>query len=615
MNYSRHFMCSLAFLCLLGGGASAWAQTDAEQKATVATTPATAVEASAVETPVAEAPASGSSVSTVTLPDMKSPDEEFGSVIKSASTKGRTLLNSNDIKNERDAVLQLERSVTGRENFDFDSISDYYTLKSCVERAIATQPAIKMAREKIIQAEAQYRQVQAGQNVKFNATNVTTYQSRPTVNGVVVTNPWQDVLQASISKVLTTFGHLENSIAASYTQIGVQSLEKMAAERSLAYNAKVAFLNRLKTDAIVDVALLHLGLTKESLADANKMYKQGVMARYDVIQSELQVVQAVENLADANTNVDKANTVLADLLSIERVDEPVNIGLEKPEPITVDEKCGLGDLKRLASQRRFELLALDRSVAVLELTRKAAESTNRPEVGLSGDYIFQPGVMGTPCSLFQLNLYINWAAWDGGERQAKLDEIDSQLRALRHERQELLDEISVAVEKAWLDFKLTDVIMRTAKKRVEAAWIFHDMSRQRFLNGLGTSLEVREALQSLNEAREAFVTACYDHDIAFAGLEHEVGVDFPNRRLAVTPEMMDNSDSVKLGNTTPEEARATVADAVASAEEAPAAVYYQVTDGKEASANKKQDGSVSTDNAKQTAQTADNTSAENSDRE
>lgn len=600
MNYCRYFTCSLAFLCLLGGGASAWAQTDAEQKAATVTKPVAATEAKSTDT--SEAP--------VALPDMKSPEEEFGIVIKSASSKGRTLLNNSDIKNERDAVLQLERAVTGSETFDFDSISDYFTLKSSVERAISTQSSIKMAKEKVIQAEAQYRQVQAGENVKVDVSNTTTYQSRPTVNGVHVNNAWQDVLKASVSKVLTTFGNLENSIAASYTQIGVQNLDRLAAERELAYDTKLAFLNRLKCDAIVDVDLLHLGLAKESLADANKMYKQGVMARYDVIQSELQVVQAAEDLATANSNVEQANSVLADLLSIERLDEPVRIGLEKPGPITVDEKCTLADLKRLAAQRRFELLSLDRSSAVLELTRKAAESTNRPELGLSGDYIFQPGVMGSPSSLFQLNLYINWSAWDGGERQAKLDEIDSQLRSLRFERQRMIDAINVAVEKAWLDFKLTDITMRTAKKRVEAAWIFHDMSRQRFLNGLGTSIEVRDALQSLNEARQAFVTACYDHDMAFAGLEYQIGVDFPDRHLAVTSDMMDVSDSVKEGTTTPEEARATVPEAVTRAEAAPQIVHYKEVNDANATEAQQADGSVQSVEPKQAednVQTTDKT--------
>ena len=85
----------------------------------------------------------------------------------------------------------------------------------------------------------------------------------------------------------------------------------------------------------------------------------------------------------------------------------------------------------------------------------------------------------------QLNLKINWSAWDGGERQAKLDEIDSQLRALGASRDDLVSGILLDVEKAWQDFKLTNVTTRTAKKRVEAAWIFHDMARQRFLNGLG----------------------------------------------------------------------------------------------------------------------------------
>jgi outer membrane protein TolC len=80
--------------------------------------------------------------------------------------------------------------------------------------------------------------------------------------------------------------------------------------------------------------------------------------------------------------------------------------------------------------------------------------------------------------------------------------------------------------------------LTTAAKRVEAAEIYYDMARQRFLNGLGTSLEVQDALRSLNDARQSQVVAVYDRELAFAALENSVGFDFPLRRLAVLPESL-----------------------------------------------------------------------------
>lgn len=472
---------------------------------------------------------------------IKAIDENFKKTIETGK-RGRTLTDDAYIKNEREAVEQMERTVTGRQTLDLNSSINYLTLQDSIDKAVSQHPSLRQARENIAQAEARYRQAKSAENIKFNVSNVTTLQPKYFYKGQKVTNPWSDVLRASLEKVLTTFGQLENSIASAYLSIGVERLNVQAQERAMAFKVKQAFLNRLKADAIVDVSLLNLGLTKESLIDANNLYKQGVMARYDVIQSELQVVEAVEQLALYNEILETANAELSELLCLENSGPSVRLALEKPAEITVDKNCTLEELKQLAAKRRYEIMALDRSREVLQKTRETAEADNRPTIALSGDYIFSPGGVGIPESMIQLNLKINWSAWDGGERKAKLEEIDSQLRALEASRETMVSQILLSVEQAWLDFKLTDVTTRTAKKRVEAAWIFHDMARQRFLNGLGTSIEVRDALSSLNTAREAYVSACYDRDLAFANLEYCVGIDFPNRCLAVTPEMLNPSD-------------------------------------------------------------------------
>ena len=99
--------------------------------------------------------------------------------------------------------------------------------------------------------------------------------------------------------------------------------------------------------------------------------------------------------------------------------------------------------------------------------------------------------------------------------------------------------IRLDVEKAWIEFQLSEVVLQTARKRVEAALVHSDMARQRFLNGIGTSLEVQESLSNLNDARNSYVVATYDRDLSFAAIEHSVGCDFPDRRLEITPQLLE----------------------------------------------------------------------------
>ncbi len=481
---------------------------------------------------VVAAPAGGSDATATTAEAQPQNPADDDDIVPS----GR--LDNDDITDAKSAVEQLQRSLNGRSVFDIKGVANAFTLQSSIDTALEMSPVIRAVDEKVVQATAQYEQSQSLKNLQFKVGNTTTYQNRQVSAGTVILDPLSDRLTASLQLLLSTFGRVENSIAAAYINIGVEQLNAMSKRNEVRYEVKKAFFNRLKAESSIDVSNLNLDLTKQSLSDAQRMYAQGVMALYDVVQADLQVTEAEEQLARSNTTVVEATASLLKLLGVRDLESNAYTFVA-PRGIKVDPACTLEDLQRLAEARRFEVLSLDRSIEVLEKTRQSVEAENRPEVYLSGDYIFSPGYHSMPCSIYQLNLNINWSAWDGGNRKAKLDEVDSRIAEIKDSRNDLVDNIRLSVEKAWQDFNLTDVTMRTATKRVEAAWIFHDMARQRFLNGLGTSLEVQTALTSLNEARQAYVVACYDRDLAFADLEYCVGVDFPERYLTVPAELFN----------------------------------------------------------------------------
>ena len=477
MKFKECFICALACLALMAGGQQqARGEGAPEGVEAVSTSERSPNGQYEEQLPADSADSATESVKASIAENLQ----------KEAARRGYDADNS-EIKNGEDAVNQMLRSISGESELDFDGSSKNFTLEKSIDYALENNPDIKAADESIVQAEARYRQAQSLKNLGFSVGNRLTYQPKMLSNGVVVTDPLADSLTASLKALLTSFGRVENQIAASYLQIGVKS---------------------------------------------------GVMAFYDVIQANLYVTEAEEQLAKANTNLDSADADFFKLLALNSPSsDKASLHVITPPPIEVDSACNLADLKNLAAARRYEILSLDRSIEVLEASRKSIEAANRPEISLSADYIFSPGYHSLPCSNYQLNLNINWDAWDGGSRKAQLAEIDSQIEALRHSRESLCDSIYLEVEKAWLNFNLTDVTMKTSKNKVESAWVFHEMARKRFVNGLGNSLEVQQALTSLNEARLSFISACCDRELAFAALEYSVGIDFPNRKLSVTPEL------------------------------------------------------------------------------
>ena len=439
------------------------------------------------------------------------------------------------------AVRQMERSVTGSDKFDINSAVDSYTLESSLSKAMRQNSKVRVADEKIVQANAQYGQNKTQKNLKFIVGDKTTWQNRQVSGNRTTLEALTNQLDASLQLLLTTFGQVEKQIAASYLQIGVAALDAASVRHDLAYAVKKDFFNCLKAEAQVDVAKLNLQVCEKNLSDSKRLYRQGIMALYDVIQADLQVTEAHEQLERSYSGVKTANAAFLSDLE-ERVTGEVSsepLYFQSPKAIEVDPLCRLSDLQELAMRRRFEILSLDRSIEVAEKVREAEKCSNLPQVMLAADYIFSPGYRTYPCSMYQLSLNVNWSVWDGGLKKQKLIELDSQIRSLEASRDQLCNSIRLEVEKAWIDFNLSAVVLQTARKRVEAAWVYSDMARQRFLNGLGTSLEVQDSLRSLNDARVAYVVASYDRDLAFSAIEHSVGCDFPERRLEVTDELLE----------------------------------------------------------------------------
>lgn len=414
-----------------------------------------------------------------------------------------------------------------------------YTLDQSIEAGLRRNPSIRVADEKVASAAAQYGQQQSQKNLQILFSDRSTLQEKQASSfGPLTVNTldaFSSQIQASLQLLLTTFGKVENQIAAQFLQIGVEAENARTTRRNLVYQVKQAFFQRLKADASVSVAVMNLDVSRQSLSDTEKLFQQGVMARYDVVQAELQVTEATEQLARAKNSVQTSNAGFLTVLN-----EPLRteVSLEAPQPIQVDPQVEVETLQALGLARRPEVWSLDRSLQVAHRLLDAAHGESHPSMTLSADYLTSPGYNTNPQNMYQLNLTVNWALWDGGYRDTREEEAESQIRSLEASGEDLRNQIRLQVEQAWLNFQLTTVTVETGRKRVEAAEVYYDMARQRFLNGLGTSLEVQDALRSLNDARQNLVVATYDRDLAFAALENSVGVDFPDRRMAVTPEML-----------------------------------------------------------------------------
>ena len=269
-------------------------------------------------------------------------------------------------------------------------------LDDVVQLGLRQNPKMRVAEEQVEQARAQYEEQRAAKGVKVQVQNLTTVQPRRSIDTdnlltervpnfpdrFILVDPVTDQFGLTIQKLLTTFGKVESMISAAFLQIDVQSANAELVEQNLRYDIKKAFFDKLKADAFVDAQRSNLAVSRQNLYTTQELLDQGVASRYDLLQAQITVTEAVEDLSENLTQVDLAAAKLSNVVNEteERI-QPL-----PPPPVIFNPDLELDDLRAVAANNRAEMTALNYRMDVAQELLQAAKKSNRPELVLSANY-------------------------------------------------------------------------------------------------------------------------------------------------------------------------------------------------------------------------------------
>jgi outer membrane protein TolC len=436
-------------------------------------------------------------------------------------------------------------------------------LTEVLELGLRQNPQMQVAAERIEQARATYLQQKSQKVPKLvlnNSTNVQretaietgnllgNFRSSAFPDRFVLISPVSNQFQLSLQTLLTTFGKVENEIAASFLQIDVETSTADIDRLNLSYQIKQAFFSKLQADSKVEVSRQNLSVANQNLDDTQALFEQGVMSRYDILQAEIEVTRSIQELAKNLTDVDLAFANIANVLS----ERAFHVQPISPPPVTIEPEIELPALESFALEHRPEMVTLDYNRAVAQKLLDAAYGESNPSVILAANYQTHFGQSLSPIDLPSLTLQVQWSIFDGGYRKAKVQQAESVLREIDATEALQENEILLEVEQYWLDLQQTAFTLATAEQQLANSIEYYDMARRRYLNGLATTLEVSDALRNLISARSDLVEARYNRDLAFARLEQGLGENVPDRNL--TREFL--ASQIQTGTTPPLSERA-----------------------------------------------------------
>lgn len=331
----------------------------------------------------------------------------------------------------------------------------------------------------------------------------------------------------------------------------------------IALDVKSAFYDVLRAQALVAVNTENLQNSVDRLDDAQKRYRAGVVARFDVLRAETDVLNAQQSLIAARSQVSLAIATLNNTIGID-VNTPLKIseqgatedppGVEPPRPaaqplpqaneqaparLTAPEvgfdSLNLGPqfdaVTREALRQRPEILEADANIVAAQKGIRLARRSLYPSFGvsLSGSYTPLATGFSPQYTTGQASLSVTLPIFDGGVTRARVQQARAEVSTAETNRRQSLDQVALEVRSAYLQLVQSRDRVAVANQALAQAQEAFRLARVRYNAGVSAQagisplLEVSDAQAALTQAESNRVNALYDYNNNRARLDKAVG--------------------------------------------------------------------------------------------
>jgi outer membrane protein len=425
----------------------------------------------------------------------------------------RALVHNLGLEAERLTPRIAEEDVRMADAF-FDPELEVSAAQIVRQRSLAAselEGAVRPRSETFISRAILRKRIQTGATISLenrlarSETNSQLATLNPAYDAEVSVNIWQPLLRGAGRTVATADrerARLGRELA---------DLELDAVVMDVVEAVEFAYFNLAFALEQLAVRRFSLELAETLLAEAHVRRETGLGSSLDVLRAEVALADRREAMVEAEQQVQDRRDDLLDLIGQFRRSEEMDV-VVVPEPLEEVEPMvpAVDDVLLLMGRQRPEFLFAVEQIELFELDLRVARNLRRPDVGVGA------GVGYTGLDRSPRSAYRDLADGDGyfwrveaalvmpiglGEDRARYRRaelrLDREALRLTRFRQELLVEARSSVR-----------ALETGGRRLELARDFtgaserqFQMEQERFRAGAGTSREVLDAQEDLEESR------------------------------------------------------------------------------------------------------------------
>ena len=327
--------------------------------------------------------------------------------------------------------------------------------------------------------------------------------------------------RVNVSQYLDLFGLLS---AARGAQQDVRDfyrddIDRLQNETALA--AKNLFFNLLLTQSQVATEEEQVRFAEENVRITQQRLQQGIVSRFDVLTAQTALSTAQQVLISAQDGRDLAQANLSYLLG---TDPDTPLTLETPPLPPLTQAVDLKQSTQTALARRPEIRQADSNIEEARRLVRLAGSTLLPTVSLvaSGEQTTTASITA-PKSFGTITAQVALPLDDGGATRSRVRsaQVDVQTQLLT--REELKLNVALEVRQATLNIRNGQAQVAAAQTGVTQAEESVRLAYLRYQGGLGTFLDVLNALAQLAATRNNLSSANFFYQVSLAQLVRSLG--------------------------------------------------------------------------------------------
>lgn len=422
-------------------------------------------------------------------------------------------------------------------------------LEETIQRALLTNPSVKIAEYNRKAAKADYSAAKGARGISISLSHdsgrggYADYAMRSVNGGTeILTKGIGNSHSNSITASLPIFtgGELQGQIGQAKANYRSMLSAEEQAYNEMKETATTGYFNMLNATNMKALRQESVDRLQAHLDNVIAQYNVGIVARADVLRSEVELANAQQNYITASNEYDVAEATLNNIIGTPLGTTLLLKDRLQYEPYENDMAYCLA----YSEQHRPELKQAEYAIDSAEAALVVARSGHMPKVyanasnnwgGNGSDW------PGDDDENWSVGVTASMNVFDSGVTWSKIHAAQENLAKAKESQRQIKDNVELEVRTDYLSMREAEKRITTTQVAVASAEEDYHIAVVRYQAGVGTNIDVMDAQEALTQAKTNYYQALYNYNTSKAALNTSMGVGVPVPEPRIFPEPVEDA--------------------------------------------------------------------------